>query len=569
MNCHEISYILDANTPEELGPDQKRAVDQHLRNCRECREAWAAYRELSALPVPSAPGDLYARIAATLAATPGNARSVRRALPLGAILAVGAAIAATVAYRVVDNAPELVPRIEEPTPEPTTTSPASAIPAVPAGRVEDAGSVDRESMDSRVESSRSTSSHGEHALDPNSIVVIPVSDRGADPRHAEALEQCHDELLRQLQLVPGLNVVPPEVVAPFLGSGTPEEEIARGLGAAHLVLLSTRFGLKSSGSKLWLMVTFVDVATGAADGFSSFRALTARWPAELSSHVAHVVDSVEYRRKIVTPAERSAAISDARATVLNSSLSPGERYGALNNLPQTTEAWSEAVVAVAVELAAIAPKLRGEIWRLVNGVDNPYLIEPLLQSLAYDDEHTRREAAAALRSFVAEPGVQAALEQARASDVSEAVRDSAQNALLTDKERDELALQKLLDETLPARQRLSAINIRNGRNHRSVPLTDEAAIAVFDMGARSTDAGVRSSAWALLGRNRVHDPSFTSVLLDDLVNHPDASVRAFAARALSQHTDDSAVHAALERAKTDPAFAVRSAARSTLGKDSR
>src|SRR5690606_11629784 len=119
------------------------------------------------------------------------------------------------------------------------------------------------------------------------------------------------------------------------------------------------------------------------------------------------------------------------------------------------------------------------IWRAVHGVDNPYLIEPLIDSLAYDSaDHIRRQAAASLRTFVAEPRVKAALAQAQASDPSEIVREAAQRALLTDEEVDQRALQKLLDETLPAEERLIATSILEGRRAREVPLTQEAARAV-------------------------------------------------------------------------------------------
>ena len=37
MNCEDIDFILDANTPEELTLDHKQAVDEHFAFCRECR----------------------------------------------------------------------------------------------------------------------------------------------------------------------------------------------------------------------------------------------------------------------------------------------------------------------------------------------------------------------------------------------------------------------------------------------------------------------------------------------------------------------------------------------------
>jgi HEAT repeat protein len=283
-----------------------------------------------------------------------------------------------------------------------------------------------------------------------------------------------------------------------------------------------------------------------------------------------VVEFIESERTPFTSAELPAYIADAHVIILDAARRPAERIEALNKLPLTPEAMTDAVVAAAIELATIAPRLRGMVWYTMRGVDNPYLIEPLLDSLAYDaDEYVRRTAAGALGAFVAEPRVKAALEHAQTNDASEAVRDAAQQAFLTDEERDELALETLLDETLPARERLGALLVPQftGRSMRRVPLTDEAARAVFEIGLRSTDAGVRSWAWSNL--RRVYDPSFTDALLDDLANHPSDSVRSQAAGALAQYADDLTVRATLEQAESDPSFEVRRAARRALGKVSR
>ncbi|MEX2124856.1 MAG: HEAT repeat domain-containing protein [Woeseia sp.] len=559
MNCQEINYLLDANSPEELSIGEKQAVDRHFASCRACREAWAAYREVSALQIPLPPHDWHSRITAALA--PTEVHAMRQSLIVGGVLAVGAAVAvaAAVAFRVGDGASRLAQRLEEPPPVAAPVSPARQEPAaVSANRVENAASAESPSQPSD-----STSRGTEYTLDPNSIVVLPVPNREFDPRQETLFIQLYEELLRQLQAVPGLNVVRRELVDPFVDSGTPEEEIARELGAAHLVVLSTTLD-----EAVMLIITLVDATTGAQIGSTGFAPpLGARWPAELPSDVARVVDFIRGMWTPFTPAERQAAIAEARAIVLNAALRPAERVEALGKLPQTPEARTDAVVAAAVELATIAPELRVYIWRAMYGVDNPYLIEPLLNSLAYDAaDHRRRAAADALGTFIAEPRVKAALEQAQASDASQAVREAAQRALSTDEEREQLALQTLLDETLPAQERLLATMLITGRHVKEVSLTDEAARAVFDIGERSSDPDIRAMAWGKLGRSRVDDPSFTGVLLDDLANHSSDSVRQMAANALKQYTDDSSVRAALGQAESDPSFEVRHAARRALGK---
>jgi hypothetical protein len=212
----------------------------------------------------------------------------------------------------------------------------------------------------------------------------------------------------------------------------------------------------------WLTITPVDMATGAATGSMGLEPpFDSRWPAELASDAASVADFIKGGLTQYTPAQRQAAIADARAIVLNAALPATERVEALGKLPQTPETRDDAVVAAAVELATLAPGLRVSIWRAMYGVENPYLIEPLLNALVYDTaDHRRRAAASALGTFIAESRVKAALEQAQASDPSQAVREAAQQALLSEEELDQLALQELLDERLSAQERLAAMSQR-------------------------------------------------------------------------------------------------------------
>jgi HEAT repeat protein len=359
-----------------------------------------------------------------------------------------------------------------------------------------------------------------------------------------------------------LNGAPSDVVDLFLQSGTPEEDIARHLGAAHLVVISTTSSDPSGG----FIVTPVDMTTGTITGkMGGSGAFDAKWPASLESDAADVADFIKEGLTPVTPAQREATMTGARATVLNAALPAGDRLAALARLSHRPEVESDAVVAAAIELATIAPQGRAHIWRVMYGVDNPYLIQPLIDSLSYDAaDHVRRQAATSLRTFVSEPRVKTVLEQAQASDPSEAVREAAQGALSSDEEVAQRVLQKLLDETLPVQERLMATLIVDGANARAVPLTTEAARAVFDIGVTATDADIRGSAWSTLGRNDADDPAFTGVLLDDLARYPDDEVRVMAAYALASYVDDPVVRAALEQAESDASFDVRHAARRAL-----
>ena len=246
-------------------------------------------------------------------------------------------------------------------------------------------------------------------------------------------------------------------------------------------------------------------------------------------------------------------IADAQANVLNAALSLAERADALGKIPK--EARNDAIVAAAVQIVASTddPQLRNRIWWGMKGVGNPRLVQPLLQSLQHDaDFNVRRAAAATLGDFLNEPGVKEALRNAQASDASDAVRETARGSVLTDQEQNELALQTLLDETLPARERLRALVplSRNFGAANPVPLNEEAGRAVFDIGTRAEDPSIRGLAWMLLGS--VYEPSFIGPMLDDLANHPAESVRRAAASGLGQYVADRAVRQPWRTRKTIP-----------------
>jgi HEAT repeat protein len=555
MNCQEINMFLDAHSLEELSIERQQAIEQHLQSCAACHDDWEAYREVSLLQIPETPRGMHSRIMAAIA--PTKKPAIPRSIVLGGVLAVGAALAAAVAFRFGGGGPETARHVGVIAPVVEPAPPAGQEPQQESTNpVEDAASADKPA--------NSSNGRTDNALDPNSIVIVLVLHPELDPRRAALLAQFHEEILRQLRVVPGLNVVQPEVVESFLQSGIPEEQIARNLGAGHLVVLST-----TSGPSASLTVTPVDMMRGAATGkMGGSGPFDAKWPTELESDAAWVADFIKEGLTSFTPAQRQAAATDARAIVLNAALPVRERVTALGEVSRTPDARTDAVVAAAVELAAIAPEWRASIWRSMYGVENPYLVEPLIDSLTYDSaDHIRRQAAASLHTFVAAPRAKAALAQAQANDPSEIVREAARRALSTDEEVDQQALQKLLDVTLPDRERLMATSLLEGPSARSVQLTEEGARAVFDIGLNATDPGIRGSAWSRLGRSKVDDPSFTSVLLDDLANHPTDEVRSMAAYALAQYIDDPAVREALDQAENDASFVVRYAARKALGKD--
>ena len=72
MNCAEVDRILASHETGGLSPTHKRAVDEHLASCLDCRDAWAAYRSLIAEPVPATPRALRHRVIGALRAARGS-----------------------------------------------------------------------------------------------------------------------------------------------------------------------------------------------------------------------------------------------------------------------------------------------------------------------------------------------------------------------------------------------------------------------------------------------------------------------------------------------------------------
>ena len=576
MNCQEVNFILDARAPEELGPSERQSVELHFTSCPGCRDAWAAYRELAAQPIPKTPPDLRLRIATALAArAPAETRWPRRSLFLGGMLVVGASVAAGIAMQVAERTPEITRRIDEPAPAAAEPVPAGAELAptarlpVAANRANDLASAGGAALPSDA-----ATSPARLALDPHSIVVLAVPDPAADAVATAEFAKCHEQVLQQLRAVRGLNVIAGERVAAFERFNLLPEEIARELGAG------TTLVLKIMGHQPSCSATWFDTQTGAEQepGVRAFRAFDGDgqpddgWKS-FAAKVAGLTRDAALK-------DTSTLIAEAQATVLNTALSDADRASALFDLRQPPtwglEGYDDAVVVAAAQIATTSrdAQAREAAWRGVRGVDHSHLTQPLLHSLANDpDEDVRREAAFALAYLVDEPGVRDALARAAAEDPSQhpaarcclpAVREAAQRSLLSEQELVELTLETLMNDALTDQERLRPM--MESADGRGVPasLGDEAARAVFDIGRRSEDSGVRARAWWSLGRAGPN-PEFARALLADLTTHVEENVRGAAAAGLAQYTDDPAVWTGLERAMAeDVSQNVRRRAREAL-----
>jgi TonB family protein len=103
MNCTDVAAILDDHALSRLSAAHRCALDEHTTVCEPCALAWLAQNTLLALSVPAATSDLLDRVLRAVSSQP--ARPPRRARShvvwIGALLAGGAALAATTAVRLL------------------------------------------------------------------------------------------------------------------------------------------------------------------------------------------------------------------------------------------------------------------------------------------------------------------------------------------------------------------------------------------------------------------------------------------------------------------------------------
>ena len=191
MNCAEVDRILDSQGSDALTPKHQRAVDEHLASCRDCREAWAAYRRLIAEPVPVTPRELRHRVMGALLAArqaePRAARPVR--LGVGIVLLAGAAAASTWVYRVFEEGPAVSSVVVDGDRAPTA-APSPDTGAAPAPL---ATGPSAEPRNDGAEVPSVVPTAGDHPLDAYSVVVLAMPSPTISQEAAGYFEQCHED----------------------------------------------------------------------------------------------------------------------------------------------------------------------------------------------------------------------------------------------------------------------------------------------------------------------------------------------------------------------------------------
>ncbi|MEO6080261.1 MAG: HEAT repeat domain-containing protein [Steroidobacteraceae bacterium] len=562
MNCQDINQLFDANA-EDLPRAQRDVIDRHLASCHACSEDWANWREIASVSIPATPVALRARIAAALPVQRDvPARRAFRPFVVGGLLLVGAALAASVALKLAQ--PPAAPALAQSLP-----------PTAPAGRGGGESAISRPSAVPGLPAESSTKDAGvEVPMDAHRIVVLKRPETAADALAIAIATQCHDAIVRRLRGVAGLKVTADSAVSPYEGNSgvtrlapgvarftlpPADREIARKLGAANVVVVSTENGCHVTEFNGQTGGIVTGAMSGSlnppADGWDSFAVMLAQKIGDM------------------TLKDLPTVVEEAKAVVLNTALSERERTEALWKIDSS--AFDKEVVGAAAQIGTKSANadVRGSVWAVLRGVDDQSLIQPLLQALANDpDASVRMQAALTLNTFLDRPGVHEALQRAAAEDPSKepevpccilSVRDAAERASIADKDFRGWVLRTLLDESLPARSRLLSLQgFSPDQRFMSLTTADfgtEAAGVVFAIGRNEKDPRVRRMAWNALWRAKP-DEAFLPVLLSDLNGHPDEYVRAEAAKVLARYTGNTEVRAALQQALNDASMAVRRAA---------
>lgn len=398
----------------------------------------------------------------------------------------------------------------------------------------------------------------------DAMAVLPFENRSKRPESTPFAAELYDEVFERLAALSGMHLVAPEAMFGYADTSLAPSEIARELSVDGIVEAT----IEDSGPQELLITVYyhIDNRSSGSTGFHR------RDEQDAASVAASIVRSlalwIEPRSAFAGDDWMAQRIADAKVIILDARRSDAERLRGLYMLPNgpgmrgvplAVEAKGGAVAIAAAQLATRSddPKVRADVWRLMSGVGDPTLLEPLLYSLANDPDHSvRGEAARTLYDFVEQPGVRAALEHARDNDPTIRVRNESRLALLPDDEWSAMLQGVALDTELSEFDRASILVKFYDRADESRIVPGDFAVTMWQLARESDDERVREFVWSFL--RRIDDAAMVEPLLDALAHDSDPRVRGEAARRLQRFSDRPDVSAALENAQaTDESRAVR------------
>jgi len=293
------------------------------------------------------------------------------------------------------------------------------------------------------------------------------------------------------------------------------------------------------------------------------------WSASIASSVpwtavAVARDATQALRLFPFPPEVSRPV-ELEAVALDANRSAEERFDALAELKTIPQRFAfvgrdeRRVVAVAaadIVANSVDPEVRGRTWTAMRKVDDPYLVEPLTDSVLHDDaEFVRLEAVKTLgSSFGHDAKAIAALEYALVHDLSAQVRANARWESLDEDERRAYVAGTLLRNDLsdPERLELLTAGVSGFRGYID-PRAAQALVAISSRARPSNEEPTPEES-----RGRVNATEIVPLLMELLTDSPSDEIRSAVASALMRHRGEAGVQVALQQAaRQDPSPQVR------------
>ena len=599
MSCMNVRRVLNDAGHRNLSASEQRVLDLHLTACAECREAWHAQDWLNAVPVPETPATLLSDLRAVLreaSQEPSCASRPRvrtqRVVTFGCVLLAGAAAAMLGGHYLsrigdAEDIGETEDGVEAALArEPVDETPLDEIDAAPvaAGAPVEAVTVAEDSADAPAWPESTI------ALDQATIAVLTLIDPAHerdDPVRTLA-EETHEIIARRIRESGTLNLIDPEIARAYQAAGLSDTEIGRATGAGRVVRITT----EERNGVAFVNVWTLDPSREETIGFGNF-SLNLPMTAEMQKNAVSLV--VEHLIENAYPEPEpplAQQIVEAQTVLLDASRDGAERVGALDRLvrgmasladlrdagrplPESVPASAVAALesarasivaaGAAIAVASDDPAIRRRAWEALEGADDPYLIQPLLNALSADPSApVRRAAATTLHDYLDDPSVVTALERARRFDGDDAVRSAAADAALTDEERLRSMRETFFDSSLPVWDRVLAVDVHY--DGTDMPLEPDVARELVAVASDTTANGdARDMALTLLIYAADLDDALAEPLLALHENDPEPGIRGGGAHVLHHFTDLPEVRAALEDASVnDPNRSIRQAARASL-----
>ena len=371
-------------------------------------------------------------------------------------------------------------------------------------------------------------------------VGVAPRDLATGPAAALAFQSIYLALLDELRSIPNLDLVESD---PAHRDFTPDFELRANVDSHE----EPRFHIYWSATR------------GGVGQWNESIASSVPWTA-----VAVARDATQALRRFPFPPDVSRPV-ELESVALDTNRPAEERFGALTELKTIPERFAfvgrderriVSVAAADIVANSADPEVRGRAWTAMRKVDDPYLIEPLVDSVLHDDsDFVRLEAVRTLgSSFGRDAKAIAALEYALVHDLSPQVRANARWESVDEGGRRAYVAATLLRDDLPDAERLELLTADvSGFRGYVDPRAAQALVAIAGRARPSTQESTPEES-----PGRVSATEIVPLLLELLTDSPSEEIRSAMASALMRHRGEAGVQLALQQAaRDDPSVRVR------------